>query len=210
MDQLTPLVPTLKILRIRGALSLDLVSSPLKTTNQPSTATTDLLAQLVELDLSAINQAGSHMEMSHIAAICHACHNLERLDLAWRKSLIDVTALRNMTKLTILDLSLTCVTAESCRELANMTQLEELNLSATDIGHAGIVNLIPKDKRSNIQKLRLRFVRGVTEDTIYHLVEYAPKLRLLNIQSLLCAGLEDFYATASIRALKMKGVNVII
>ena len=209
MDQLTPLLPTLKILRIRGALSLDLVS-PQGTTSQPSTAVTDLLAQLVELDLSAINRAGSHMEMSHIAAICRACHNLERLDLAWRKSLIDVTALRTMTKLTILDVSLTCLTAESCRELANMTQLQELNLSATDIGHAGIVNLISKNKSSNIQILRLRFVKGLTEDTIYHLVEYAPKLRLLDIQSIQSDGLEDFNATASLRALKMKGVTVII
>ena len=169
---------------------------------------TQVLAQLVELDVSAINRDGSTaMESTDLDTICSACENLERLNLAWRKTFTDASVLTYMKRLKVLDVSLTSITSEGCKHLAKLSLLEELDLSATDIGNDGILNLIPKDKSSNIQILRIRFVRDLTQQTLLYLEENAPNLRLLDITS---SGLHRENSIVAFRLLKLRGVTVLV
>jgi hypothetical protein len=196
LNQLSPLSATLRTLRLRGALHVQCPTDP------------SVLTNLVELDLSAITSQGStSMSLTDLIELCRHCQNVERLNLAWRKGFADATMLENMTRLKALDVSLTTLTAEGCRPLANMCNLVELDLSATDISHEGILRVFPPNKSSNIEELRLRFVEGITSKTLVYLEEHAPKLKLLDITS---SGIDQEDSKLAIRALQLKGITILI
>jgi hypothetical protein len=147
------------------------------------------------------------MSTTVLMELCRHGQNVERLNLAWRKEFTDATMLANMTCLKALDVSLTNLTAEGCRPLAKLYNLVELDLSATAIGHEGILCVFPSNNSSNIEELRLRFVEGLASKTLVYLEKNAPKLRLLDITF---SGIDQENDKLAIRALQLKGITILM
>lgn len=85
--------------------------------------------------------------------------------------------------LAVLDMSITAVTSVGCTTLSKFRSLKRLDLSACAIGDSGLVNLLPKGKKSILTHLELRHNRTLDEQSLKLLVTQTPNLELLNVEN---------------------------
>lgn len=117
--------------------------------------------------------------------------------------------LKCLRRLKELDLSLTSVTEDGCRELAKIYELRKLDLSATRIGDAGIRDLIggevKRARRLELQDLRVRFNDDMTEESLSLLAAHMPTLKTLDIRH---CQLDKNNAKETFRLLRQNGTKV--
>lgn len=83
-------------------------------------------------------------------------------------------------------MSLTSISEKACRDLANIHELESLDLSATGIGNQGIQDLLVEDPRRltclQLVHLKIPFNAAMTGKSLALLATHMPSLKTLDIR----------------------------
>eukprot|EP00586_Coscinodiscus_wailesii_P019959 CAMPEP_0172516778 /NCGR_PEP_ID=MMETSP1066-20121228/279040_1 /TAXON_ID=671091 /ORGANISM="Coscinodiscus wailesii, Strain CCMP2513" /LENGTH=229 /DNA_ID=CAMNT_0013298403 /DNA_START=81 /DNA_END=766 /DNA_ORIENTATION=- len=159
--QLSPLAPTLTVLRLRGCrVTDDGIVTFLESRGDNW--------KLTELDVSAVRKDGSGcVGDAALVAITSRCPALRILEMGYRSRLTDDAArsLSQLTRLVRLDLSLcSLLTGAVCGPLSRLCDLRWLDLSATGLRGDGLQILAGGLER--IEELVLRHLDQVSVETL--------------------------------------------
>jgi len=104
---------------------------------------------------------------------------------------------------------LTSITEDGCKDLANVYELEKLDLSATGLSDKGMKDLIAEDPkrlaRLRLQDLKVGFNSAMTEESLSLLATHVPSLKTLDIRY---CELDKNEAKEAFRLLQRNGTTV--